>query len=70
MLILADNLKNSAASCVVVPVPADAKLSLPGCAFASCTSSASDLAGTDGCTTAMNGMVAINVTGAKSRTML
>ena len=70
MLIPADSLKSSAASWVVVPVPAEAKLSLPGCAFASCTSSASDFAGTAGCTTAMNGMLAISVTGAKSRTML
>ena len=70
MLILADSLNNSAASCVVVPVPAEAKFSLPGCTLASCTSSANDFAGTEGCTTAINGIVAISVTGAKSRTML
>ena len=49
------------------PAEVEAKVSLPGCAFASCASSFIFLAGTDGCTTNTYGISVPRVTGAKSR---
>src|SRR3954462_1455044 len=52
--------------CGVDPTPGPAKLYLPGLSRISCTSSGSDLAGTDGLTTTTFGETATSVTAAKS----
>ena len=49
-----------------MPSPADAKVTSPGFAFASATSSCAVSAGTEGCTTSTSGVVASSETGAKS----
>src|SRR4029079_7266367 len=51
-----------------VPLPDDAKLSLPGFAFAYAISSCTDLNGNDGLTTSTFGTPATRITGAKSLT--
>ena len=49
-------------------MPPEAMLILPGEALASAISSATVFAGSEGCTTSTNGVVATRLTGAKSRT--
>ncbi|MGY3537306.1 hypothetical protein ACVIIY_001526 [Bradyrhizobium sp. USDA 4515] len=66
MSILAVSLNNSQARCGRLPGPEEAKLSLPGCALASATSSFMFLAGTLAATTSISGTVATSVTGARS----
>ena len=61
-------LKSSPARWLTVPVPDDAKLSLPGCALASAINSLTDFAGTAGCTRTISGTIAVCTTGEKSRT--
>ena len=51
-----------------VPVPPEAKASLPGFAFAWVTSSRTFSAGVDGCTAIRFAVEAMTVSGAKSRT--
>ena len=51
------------------PVPDEAKVSLPGLAFASATKSCTDLAGEDAGTTKAMVPSAMRATGAKSRRM-
>ena len=51
-----------------MPLPDDAKLSLPGFALAYAISSCTDLAGTDGWTTSTLGTPATSTTGTKSFT--
>ena len=51
-----------------MPLPAEAKNTLPGFAFAYSTSSATLRAGTDGWTTSSAAICVIRDTGAKSRT--
>ncbi len=58
--------KSTPARCGAPPTPEIAKLSFPGFAFASATSSFTEPAGIDGCTTRMCGEYATIVTGAKS----
>jgi hypothetical protein len=53
--------------CGVVPTPPDPKLSLPGCAFASAMSSATEWAATLGLTTSTSGEVPASPIPAKSR---
>ena len=67
MSIFAVNLNSSPARCGRPPTPAEAKLSLPGCAFASATSSSILFAGTLLATTSISGTVTTRVIGAKSR---
>ena len=50
----------------MLPGPDDAKLSLPGCDFASATSSCMLLAGTLVATTSISGTLATNVIGCRS----
>ena len=52
-----------------LPLLAEAKLSLPGCALASAISSSTFFAGTAGFTTSTNGPVASMLTGSKSLTV-
>ena len=54
------------ARCVVVPLPAEPKLSLPGSALALSISSFSVLSPVLGCTTTMLGMSPTTVMGAKA----
>ena len=61
-------LNNSPERCCVVPTPAEAKVSLPGCARASATSSGTLLAGTSLLTTRTLGVKQSCVIGAKSLT--
>src|SRR5262245_26962376 len=56
----------SPAKCGVLPLPAEGKLSLPGCAWAYAINSFTDFTGNDGCTTTKCGTEAVSVTGAKS----
>ena len=49
-----------------LPVPAEAKLSLPGSFFASAIRSGMDRTGSDGCTQTTSALVAMRPTGAKS----
>ena len=65
MSTLAVYLNNSPARCVTLPTPADAYCSLPGCFFASATSSATELTGRLGLTTSTTGLAAMMATGAK-----
>ena len=65
MSIFAVSLNSSPARCGRPPTPAEAKLSLPGCALASATSSAMFLAGTLLATTSISGTFATSVTGAQ-----
>ena len=44
-------------------MPPDEKLIMPGCALASAMSSATDFAGTEGCTTRMFAVAATSATG-------
>jgi hypothetical protein len=60
--------KISPVRCTVEPVPAEAKLSWPGCAFATLMRSRTVRTGIDGCTTRMEGALASIETGSKSRT--
>ena len=61
-------LKSSPARCDVVPLPADAKLSLPGFAFAYRMSSATEVTGSSGLTISIAAISVIRDTGAKSVT--
>ena len=62
------DLNSSPARCWVVPTPAEAKVSVPGCARASATSSLTLFAGTSLLTTKMLGVKQSWVIGAKSLT--
>src|SRR3954467_13607145 len=63
-----DSRNSSPPRCGVEPTPGPAKLYLPGLFRMSCTSSGSDLAGTDGLTTTTFGDAATSVTAVKSLT--
>ena len=63
-------LNNSPAKWLILPLPADAMLTLPGLALACAMNSATVVAGTDGCTTIRLGVVMIPATGAVSRMKL
>ena len=66
MSILAVSLNSSPARCGRLPGPVEAKLSLPGCALASASSSFMLLAGTLVATTSISGTLATSVMGARS----
>ena len=62
-------LSNSPDKCGELPLPPDAKFIVFGFALAMATSSFTDFAGTDGCTTRMFGCETTSETGAKSFTV-
>ena len=58
--------KTVCARCEPLPVPADEKVSLPGCDFTSAMNSCAVVAGTDGCSSSTVGKVAASEIGVKS----
>ena len=60
--------KSSPARCDVVPLPADAKFTLPGLAFAYWISPVTDVTGSSGFTNSIAAISVIRETGAKSLT--
>src|SRR4030095_16248936 len=62
----ATDLNNSPVRCTAVPLPAEPKLNLPGCCFASLISPPIEVAGTDGCTEITLATEIASVIGAKS----
>ena len=59
-------LKSSPERCVELPAPDEANDSLPGCAFASATSSTTDFAGTSGGTVSTLVIDVVKDTGSRS----
>src|SRR5258705_731815 len=66
MLILANRLNSSPARCDAPRTPLDAKVSLPGFAFASAIKSRTECTGSDGCTTRTYDALPTRLIGAKS----